>query len=94
LVRADVVVIAARGEERGLVAHALGETETEDTVVEGDGPLEVGDFEVDVADVGACRDWGHRDRSLLLQGRVPGPTPRGGRGARTVTSRRWSLAAN
>ena len=51
-VEADVVVVAAGGEEGCGVADALGDLEAEDAVVEGEGAVEVGDAEVDVADAG------------------------------------------
>ena len=46
------VVVAAGGEEGGLVAPALGDLKAGDVVVEGDGAFYVGDLEVDVADAG------------------------------------------
>ena len=51
-VEAYVVVVAAGGEEGGGVAHALGDVEAEDAVVEGEGAVEVGDAEVDVTHAG------------------------------------------
>ena len=57
-VEADVVVVAAGGEEGGGVADALGDLEAEDAVVEGEGAVEVGDLEVDVADAGLRVDGG------------------------------------
>jgi len=38
-VEADVVVVASRGKERGGVAHAHGDVEAEDAVVEGEGTV-------------------------------------------------------
>src|SRR5580704_11246787 len=52
-VQADVMVIAAGGEERGGVAHALHNLQAEHAGVELDGALEVADLEVDVADADA-----------------------------------------
>ena len=46
-----MVVITASGKKRGLGAVALGELEAEDVVVEVERAVEVGDLEVDVADV-------------------------------------------
>lgn len=46
------MVVAAGGEEGGLVAPALGDLKAGDVVVEGDGAFYVGDLEVDVADAG------------------------------------------
>ncbi len=56
-VEPDVVMVAAGGEERGAVTQALCQLEAEDVAVEADGPLEIGDLEVDVADAGAGSDW-------------------------------------
>ena len=52
-VEADVMVIAAGGEEGGGVAHALHDLQAENAGVELDGAFEVGDLEVDVADADA-----------------------------------------
>jgi hypothetical protein len=49
-VEADVMMVTTRRDEGGLGAVALGELETEDAAVEGEGALQVGHFEVDVAD--------------------------------------------
>ena len=57
-VDADVVVVAAGGEECGGVADALRDVEAEDAVVEGECAVEVGDAEVDVADAGLGMDGG------------------------------------
>lgn len=53
-VEADMMVIAAGGEEGSGIAHALGDVEAEDTVIEGQGAVEVGNAEMDVthADAG------------------------------------------
>src|SRR5436853_5269436 len=57
-VEADVVVIAASGNESRIVAQALLQLEAEHPAVEVQGPIDVGDFEMDVADVdtGVDRD--------------------------------------
>jgi hypothetical protein len=57
-VEADVVVVAAGGEEGGGVAHAQGDVEAEDAVVEGEGAVEVSDAEVDVTHAGLGMDGG------------------------------------
>ena len=53
-VQADVVVVAAGRDEGGLVAEPAGELEAEHAVVERQRAVEVGDLEVDVADVRAA----------------------------------------
>jgi hypothetical protein len=53
-----VVVVAAGGEERGLVSHALHEVEAEHVPVEPDRAVEVRDLQMDVADVDAWIDRG------------------------------------
>ena len=50
-VEADVVVIAAGAEERGMIAHARGQLETQHAGVERQGPVEVRDLQVNVADI-------------------------------------------
>ena len=55
-VEADVVVVAAGGEEGRGVAEALRDLEAEDAVVEGEGAVEVGDAEMDVAHAGVGMD--------------------------------------
>ena len=55
-VEAYVVVIAAGGEEGCGVSHALRDLEAEDAVVEGEGAVEVGDAEVNVAHAGLGMD--------------------------------------
>jgi hypothetical protein len=60
-VEADVVVVVAGatgGEECGGVAEALGFGKAEDVAVEVESAVEVGDFEVDVADAGFGMDGG------------------------------------
>ncbi len=52
-VEADVMVVAAGGEECGGVAHALHDLQAEHAGVELDGAFEVGDLEMDVADAHA-----------------------------------------
>ena len=54
-----MVVVAAGRDERGLVAHALLQLEAEHAAVEAERALEVGDLQVDVADVDARIDRGH-----------------------------------
>ena len=57
-VEADVVVVTAGGEEGCGIAHALGDVEAEDAVVEGEGAVEVGDAEVNVTHAGVRVDCG------------------------------------
>jgi len=57
-VEADVVVVAAGGEEGRGVAHAQRDVEAEDAVIEGEGAVEVGDAEVNVAHAGLGMDSG------------------------------------
>ena len=66
-VQPDVVVVAARRDERRLRAVPLGDLEAEDAAVEPQRPLQVGDLQVDVADadlgidragVSRRRSWG------------------------------------
>ena len=54
-----MVVVPAGGQERGLVAHLLREVEAEHVAVEVDRAIEVGDLEMDVADVHAGVDRSH-----------------------------------
>jgi hypothetical protein len=51
-----VVVVAAGRDEGYLLAEALLQLESEHAAVEGEGAIEVGDLEVDVADVDAGID--------------------------------------
>src|SRR5215211_6419528 len=63
-VEPDVVVVAAGGDEGGVRAPALHQLEAEDAAVELEGAVDVGDLEVDVADVDAGIDrLGHRSPS-------------------------------
>ncbi len=55
-VETDVVVIAASAEKYRRLPHALGHFETEDAGVKRHGTLEVGDFQVNVTDLGAGID--------------------------------------
>ena len=48
-----MVVIAAGGDERGLVAVPEDDLESQHALVEGQRAVDVGDLEVDVADVHA-----------------------------------------
>jgi hypothetical protein len=48
-----VVVVAARGDERRLISHALLKLETENAAVEVERALDVGNLEMNVADVDA-----------------------------------------
>ena len=57
-VEADVVMITAGGDKRGLGAVALGELETEDAAVEGEGALQIGHLQMNVADADAGVDGG------------------------------------
>ncbi len=52
-VEPDVVVVAARGDERGLVTHWRLLLETEDVPPEGECAIEIGHLQVDVPDVDA-----------------------------------------
>jgi hypothetical protein len=45
-----MVMIAARGNERGLLAVALGQFETEHPAIKAKRPFEIGDLQVDMAD--------------------------------------------
>jgi hypothetical protein len=65
-VQAEVVVVAAGGDEGGGAAVALGKLEAEDAAVEGEGALEVGDFEVDMADAYAGMDGAPAMGSRLI----------------------------
>jgi hypothetical protein len=51
-----VVVVAAGGEERRLVAQLLLELEAEHVTVEGNRTVEIRDLQMDVTDVGAGVD--------------------------------------
>ena len=55
-VQADVVVIAARGDERRVLAHPLLQLEAEHADVEVERALDVGHLQVDVADLVARID--------------------------------------
>jgi hypothetical protein len=55
-VQADVVVVTARRKKGRLVTQADQEIKAHQVAVETDGPVEVGDPEVDVADVGPGGD--------------------------------------
>lgn len=57
-IQADVVVIAACGDEGRAGAVALGDVESEDAAVEGEGSFEIGDFQVHVADADLWVDGG------------------------------------
>ena len=48
-----MVVVAAGGDERGLLAVALHEVEAQYAAIEAEGALEVGHLQVDVADARA-----------------------------------------
>ena len=65
-VEADVVVVAAGRDEGGLVADPLLQLEAEHAAVELERAVEVGHFEVDVADVDAGID-----RVRLVSHRAP-----------------------
>ena len=55
-VEPDVVVVAAGGDEGGVGSVALGQLEAEHAAIELERAVDVGDFEVDVADVDAGID--------------------------------------
>ena len=55
-IEADVVVVVAGGDERGVPAVARLELEAEHAAIEGERPLDVGDLEVGVADADARVD--------------------------------------
>lgn len=55
-VEADMMVIVASCEERCLSAISLLELEAKDVLIKCDGALEIGNFEVNVTDVGAWID--------------------------------------
>ena len=59
-VQPDVVVVAARRDERRLRAVPLRQLETKDTAVERQRTFQVGDLQVDVADPGAGVDRARR----------------------------------
>src|SRR5262249_5027959 len=59
-VETDVVVIAACGHERGLVAVALHQLAAENAARERERPVEVGDLEMDVADTSTLGDGPRR----------------------------------
>ena len=48
-----MVVIAAGGNERRAVAHALHHLEAEHAAIEAEGAVEIGDLEMDMSDPGA-----------------------------------------
>jgi hypothetical protein len=58
-VDADVVMVAAGGEEGGCVADALRDFEAEDVVIEGERAVQVGDLEVNVTYAGFGVDGCH-----------------------------------
>ena len=55
-IQPDVVVIAARRNERRLVAVALHDLEAEHAAIKSQRAVEVGDFQMDVSDAGASDD--------------------------------------
>ncbi len=68
-VEADVMMVAAGGEECGLCAVTLGELESKDIAIESEGAIEVGDLQMNVADsdVGMDRFCGRlHDRCKLV----------------------------
>ncbi len=66
-----MVVVAAGGDERGLVAHPGHDVEAEDADVELERPVDVGHLQMDVADV----DGGVDRAEALLDGHRPAPKP-------------------
>src|SRR5207249_11754803 len=55
-VEADVMVVATGREERGVGSVALRELEAQHAAVEGEGPLEVRDLQVNMTDAGSGID--------------------------------------
>ena len=77
---ADVMMIAAGGDERRLGAAPLHQLEAEHAAVEGQGPIQIGDLKVHMADARAIGDWplgpmvGQRLETIMhasLQTRLP-----------------------
>lgn len=66
VVQADVMMISAGGEERGLSAEALRDGKAKDAVVEGNRAIEVGHFEVNVADAGGRMDGARRAHTAVV----------------------------
>ena len=83
-VEADVVMVAAGAQKRRRVAHPLRDLESQHAVVEREGPLEVGNLQVHVADVHARIDGILHVRGC---GR-PWPWSRSGRHAAASARRR------
>jgi hypothetical protein len=71
-----VVVVAAGGDEGGVGAPTLHQLEAEEAAVEVEGAVDVGDLEVDVADVDAWVDRLDLAASLTLSHREPRPALR------------------
>lgn len=59
-VQAEVMVVPSRRDERGLCAVPLGQLEAKDAAVEPQRPLQVGDLQMDVADLHLRVDRGGR----------------------------------
>ena len=55
-IQADVVMIAPRADEGGLAAEALLQLEAEDAAIEGEGAVDIGNLEMNVADIDARID--------------------------------------
>ena len=88
-VQADVVMIAAGGEEGGGVAHPDGHLKAEHVVVEAERALQVGHLEMHVADPGLGMDRFHGceqairwHKGSLILARVDAATRLRGRCAR------------
>ena len=60
-VQADVVVVAAGGQERGGITEARGHLEAEHVAVKTQGAFQVGHLEVNVAEAGLGMDGVHAD---------------------------------
>jgi hypothetical protein len=66
------MVVVARGDEGGLIAELLLQLEAENAAVKADRSLEIGDLQMDVADVDARIDRHGRDRTPLPPADVRG----------------------
>ena len=92
-VQADVVVVAARRDERRLVAHPLLHLEAEHARLEAERALDVRHFQVDVADVDARIDRSHRARYPPRRKELR-PSPASARGRRRASARRSRRSAS
>src|SRR5262245_34838859 len=65
-----MMMVAARGEKSGLIPIPLRDGKTKHAMVEADRTVEVGDFEVNVADAGSGMNWASRaHRAVVAAGR-------------------------